>query len=153
MHLAQLNVGKLRYDQDDPRVADFMNNLDRVNGIAERSPGFVWRLQDETGNATSIVAFDDPKVLVNLSVWETPEALEQFVWQTVHRQFYARRGEWFEDMDKTHFVMWWVKPGTTPTTQEARARLEYLWANGPSNYAFDWDGLPKVDMSKMARCA
>ncbi len=153
MHLAQLNVGKLRYNQDDPRVADFMSNLDRINAVAERTPGFVWRLQDESGNATSIVAFDDPKLLVNLSVWENPQALEQFVWQTVHKQFYVRRGEWFEVMDKMHFVMWWIEPGHLPTTVEARERLEHLWAHGTSDYAFGWEHLQNVELWKQARCA
>ena len=153
MHLAQLNVGTLLHPQDDPRVAGFMDNLDLVNGIAERSPGFVWRLQDESGNATSIQAFEDPELLVNLSVWETPEALEKFVWQTVHKQFYARRAEWFEVMDKMHVVMWWVEPGAMPTAHEARERLEHLWANGPGDYAFGWESLPNVKMWKEARCA
>lgn len=153
MHLAQLNVGTMLYPQDDPRMAGFMDNLDRVNAIADRSPGFVWRLQDESGNATSIQAFEDPELLVNLSVWETPEALQQFVWQTVHKQFYARRAEWFEVMDKMDFVMWWVEPGAVPTTREARERLEHLWANGPSDYAFGWEDLPNAEMWKEARCA
>ena len=153
MHLAQLNVGTMLYPQDDPRMAGFMDNLDRVNAIADRAPGFVWRLQDESGNATSIQAFEDPELLVNLSVWETPEALQKFVWQTVHKQFYARRAEWFEVMGKMHFVMWWVEPGEIPTTHEARERLEYLWANGPSDYAFGWEDLPNVEMWREARCA
>ena len=153
MHLAELNVARLLYAHDDPRVAGFMNNLDLVNGIAERSPGFVWRLKDESGNATSIQAFEAPELIVNLSVWETPEALEKFVWQTVHKQFYARRAEWFEVTDKMHFVMWWVEPGTMPTAQQARERLEHLWANGPSDFAFGWESLPSAEMWKEARCA
>ena len=90
-HLAQLNIGRLRYPTDDPRVADFMNNLDLVNGLAERSKGFVWRLKDESGNATNIRPFADPTMIVNMSVWENVETLERFVWQTVHKRFYGRR--------------------------------------------------------------
>src|SRR5262249_46648651 len=86
-HLAQLNIGRLRYPTDDPRMAGFMNNLDFVNAIAERTPGFVWRLKDESNNATAIRPFADPDMAVNLSVWESIEALERFVWQTVHKRF------------------------------------------------------------------
>ena len=108
MHLAQLNVAKARHALDDPRMADFMDNLDRVNAIAERSPGFVWRLQDEGGNATGIGFGDDPDVIVNMSVWVDVQAFENFVWNTLHKQFYARRTEWFGAMVSNHLVMWWV---------------------------------------------
>ena len=94
-HLAQLNIGRLRYPTDDPRMAGFMNNLDLVNGLAEHTPGFVWRLKDESNNATAFRPFADPDMAVNLSVWESIEALERFVWQTVHKRFYGRRQEWF----------------------------------------------------------
>ena len=90
-HLAQLNIGRLRYPTDDPRVADFMNNLDLVNSLAERSNGFVWRLKDDNGNATNIRPFADPTMIVNMSVWENVETLERFVWQTIHKRFYGRR--------------------------------------------------------------
>ncbi len=100
-HLAQLNIGRFRYPTDDPRMADFMNNLDLVNGLAERTQGFVWRLKDESDNATNFRPFPDPTMAVNLSVWESVEALERFVWQTVHKRFYGRRPEWF---DKTRWA-------------------------------------------------
>ena len=94
-HLAELNIAQFQYPTDDPRMADFMNNLDRVNALAERSPGFVWRLKGDNNNATVSEACDD--TLVNLiSVWETPEALEHYVFKTVHVQFYRRRAEWFD---------------------------------------------------------
>ena len=153
MHLAELNIARLKYDLDDPRVADFVNNLDRVNAVAERSEGFVWRLKDEDGNATSIQAFDDPRVIVNLSVWQTPETLEKFVWQTVHKQVYARRAEWFAVMEKMHFAMWWVDEGHEPSALEARERLEHLQAHGDSDHAFGWEHLPNVQMWKEQRCA
>src|SRR5262245_58760424 len=95
LHLAQFNIGRIRYPLDDPRMADFVNNLDRVNAIAEHTPGFVWRLQDDSGNATAIHAFDDPRMLLNMSVWESVEALERFVWQTVHKRVYGRRTDQF----------------------------------------------------------
>src|SRR5262245_20450952 len=95
-HLAQLNIGRLRYSLDDPRMAEFVDNLDRVNGLAERAQGFVWRLKDDSGNATAMRAFADPRIIVNMSVWESVEALERYVWQTVHKRFYGRRHEWFD---------------------------------------------------------
>ena len=95
-HIAQLNIGRFRYPTDDPRMAAFMGNLDRINALAERSEGFVWRLKDDSNNATAIRPASDPTMAVNLSVWESVEALERFVWATVHKQFYNRKGEWFE---------------------------------------------------------
>jgi hypothetical protein len=153
VHLAQLNIARLKFPIEDPRVADFVANLDRVNGIAERSQGFVWRLQDDTGNATDIQAYDDPAVIVNLSVWQDAECLEHFVWNTVHKQFYRRRAEWFSAMEAQHFAMWWVEEGHEPTAHEAKARLEHLQANGDSDFAFGWAHLPHVKLWQQARCA
>ena len=152
-HLAQLNIGRLRYPTDDPRVADFMNNLDLVNSLAERSKGFVWRLKDDSGNATDIRPFADPTMIVNMSVWENVETLERFVWQTIHKRFYGRRPEWFGKMEKPHFVMWWVAAGHRPTIEEAKERLEYLTAHGPSDHAFGWESVPAAQLWKTARCA
>jgi len=88
-HLAQLNIGRIRYEIDDPRMADFTNNLALVNGIAERSAGFIWRYIDESGNATNTRPYADPRIIVNFSVWESVDALERFVWRTVHKRFYG----------------------------------------------------------------
>jgi Domain of unknown function (DUF3291) len=151
-HLAQLNIGRLRYPTDGPRVADFMNNLDLVNGLAERSEGFVWRFKDDSNNATNIRPFDDPTILVNMSVWESVEALERFVWQTVHKRFYGRRLEWFEKLNGPHFVMWWVPAGHRPTPIEAKERLDHFAAHGPSDYAFGWESMPAAQLWKTARC-
>jgi hypothetical protein len=153
MHLAQLNIGRFRYSTDDPRMADFMNNLDLVNGLAERGKGFVWRLKDDSGNATGFRPFPDPQMAVNLSVWDSAEALERYVYQTVHKRFYGRREEWFDKMEGPHLVMWWVSAGHTPTLNEAKERLEYLAAHGPSDYAFGWEGIPVAQLWKTARCA
>jgi Domain of unknown function (DUF3291) len=152
-HLAQLNIGRLRYPTDDPRMAEFMNNLDFVNGLAEQSTGFVWRLKDDSGNATNIRPFDDPQMALNLSVWESIEALERFVWQTVHKRFYGRRPEWFNKMEAPHFVMWWVPVGHRPTVIEAKAWLEHLAAHGSSEHAFGWESIPAAQLWKRARCA
>ena len=153
MHLAQLNVGHIRYPTDDPRVAEFMNALDSVNALAERSPGFVWRLQSNAGNATDIKLTADPQFIVNLSVWKTPEQLEHFVWNTVHKRFYQKKGNWFEPMQTPHFVMWWIPAGHLPTPEEALVHLAHLTQHGPSDHAFGWESLPNIKLWMSQRCA
>ena len=153
MHLAELNIARLKYPFDDPRIAEFADNLDLVNGIAERSPGFVWRLKNESGNATDIRGFDDPMVIVNMSVWRDAESLEHFVWNTLHKRFYARRDHWFSLMQKQHFVMWWVDENERPTVDEARGRLDHFDQYGNSDHAFGWSHLPHVKLWQQARCA
>jgi hypothetical protein len=153
-HLAQLNIGRLRYEVDDPRMADFIDNLARVNAIADRAEGFVWRLQDASGNATSYRPYgDDPRMAINMSAWESIAALERYVWQTVHKRFYGRRHEWFERLNGPYLVMWWVPAGHIPTLQEAVERLEFLRCHGSSDYAFGWESLPMAQLWKQARCA
>jgi hypothetical protein len=136
MHLAQINVGRLLYPLDDPRMADFVDNLAAINALAEASEGFVWRLKDETGNATSIAAYDDPAIIVNISVWTAPEALYAFAYQTAHRRFVQRRKEWFELFDGPYLALWWIAEGTIPTVTEGRQRLDHLGRVGPTAYAF-----------------
>ena len=154
LHLAQLNVGRLHYEIGDSRMADFVNHLALVNGLAEQSPGFVWRYQDDSGSAIETRPFDgDPRMAINLSVWDSVGALERFVWQTVHKRFYGRRHEWFERMDERYFVMWWVSAGHRPTVAEAIERLRHLQQQGPSDHAFGWESLPSARLWKAARCA
>ena len=125
MHLAELNVGRLLAPTNDPRVAEFMAALDRVNGLGKRMPGFVWMMEGSgapgTGNTENAIG-GDAQFVSNLTVWESVETLEAFVWNTVHRQFYERRAEWFEVLGRMHFVMWWVPAGHKPTLDEARHR-------------------------------
>jgi hypothetical protein len=151
-HLAELNIGRIRYELDDPRMAEFADNLALVNGIAERSSGFVWRYTDESGNATSTRPYDS-LTIVNVSVWENVESLEKYVWQTVHKRFYGRRHEWFDKFEGPYFVMWWVPVGHRPTIQEAVERLEHLKAHGPSGHGFGWESLASAQLWKTARCA
>ena len=151
-HLAQINIGRLLHPRGDPRVAGFFDNLDRVNGAAERMPGFVWRLKDDSGNATSISPFEDPTIIINMSVWESAETFEKFVWQTVHAGFYKRRTGWFERLPGPHFAMWWIEPGHVPTAAEGRARLEHLAEHGPSDHAFGWETLASATLWRAARC-
>ncbi len=154
--LAQLNIGRLAAPVDDPRVAEFMAALDRVNGIGKRAPGFVWMMEGSgepgTGNTENFIA-GDPQLVSNLTVWTDVASLEQFVWNTVHRQFYARRAEWFEVMGESHFVMWWVPQGHRPTLDEALARLEHLRAHGASDHAFGWDWLAEAKLWTRRGCA
>ena len=152
-HLAQLNVGYARFPLDDSRMAGFMGALDSINALAERSPGFVWRLQSDAGNATDIKLTADPLFIVNLSVWQTPEQLEHFVWNTVHKRVYEKKGNWFAPMSTPHFVMWWVAAGTIPRPEEALARLDHLTRHGPSDHAFGWESLPNVKLWMNQRCA
>jgi len=153
-HIAQFNVGRLRYETEDPRMADFMNNLVRVNALAERSPGFVWRYTDASGNATDTRPYaGDPRMAVNLSVWESVEALEKFVWQTVHTRVYARKHEWFEKLDGAYFVLWHVAAGHRPSVEEAIERLDYLKQHGPSDHAFGWQDVSSAKLWRSARCA
>ena len=151
-HIAQLNIGRFRFATDDPRMAGFMQNLDRINALAERSAGFVWRLKDETNNATAIRPFPDSDMAVNMSVWESVEALEAFVWSTVHARFYNAKAEWFDKAAAPHFVMWTIAAGHIPSLQEAKERLDSLCARGDSDHAFGWAHLPHIRQWMSKKC-
>lgn len=136
-HIAQLNVGRLLAPPESPVVADFMASLDRINRLAEASPGFVWRLKSDTGNATDIrVGDDDPQFIINMSVWASVETLFDFVYRTAHTQVMVRRRQWFERPDVAYQVLWWVPAGYRPTPEEALARLAYLREHGSTPWAF-----------------
>ncbi|RZW05438.1 MAG: DUF3291 domain-containing protein [Rhodobacteraceae bacterium] len=156
MHLAELNVGRLLAPTDDPRVAEFMANLDRINGLGKRMPGFVWMMEGSgepgTGN-TETKLEGDPQFVSNLTVWEDAPSLERFVWGTIHKQFYERRQEWFEVLGDMHFVMWWVSPGHQPTIDEAMERLAHRKVHGDSGQAFGWDYLSDARMWRRHGCA
>ena len=134
--LAQLNIARFRLPQEDPVNADFVNNLDRVNAIADQQPGFVWRLVGEGNNALDIHAFDDQHVASNLSLWNDVESLEAFVFgNAAHRDILRRRREWFDKLE-FYLVLWWVSTGHSPDLEEAKGRLECLQENGPTAEAF-----------------
>ncbi|NJL23265.1 MAG: DUF3291 domain-containing protein [Leptolyngbyaceae cyanobacterium SM1_3_5] len=135
-NLAQINIALMKATLEDPIMAEFANALDEVNAVADRSPGFVWRLQSSTGNATDIRAYSDPRMLVNLSVWRSVEQLRIYVYQTLHGEFFVRRRQWFEKYPGEHFVMWWIPAGKLPTVEEAKAKLEHLAQHGDSPEAF-----------------
>jgi hypothetical protein len=151
MHLAQLNIARLRAPMDDPQIDDFRNNLEPVNALAEASPGYVWRLQDESGDATSIKAFDDDLMILNLTVWESVEALADFVYRTGHVEFLRRRREWFEAPTEAITCLWWIREGTLPTVDDAIARLEHLRAHGPTPTAFTFRHRFEPDSDQSAR--
>ena len=136
-HLAQVNVARMRATLDDPSMAGFVAGLPTTNALADHAPGFVWRLEDEhSGNATEHRPFGDAMILVNLSVWETPEALRHFVYQTLHQHFLKNRRQWFERMAEAWAVLWWVPVGHRPDVAQARERLEHLRVHGESSRAF-----------------
>jgi hypothetical protein len=140
MQLAQFNIARIRYPLDDPRMKEFADNVARVNALAEQIEGFVWRLKDASGHAMNMTVYDDPAILPNLTVWRNPQALERFVWQTLHGRFYRRREDWFDKIE-TPLAMWWVAEGEEPSLEEGVARLDHLKAHGPSDYAFGWGQL------------
>jgi hypothetical protein len=149
-HLAQFNIARIRYPLDDPRMAEFVDNVDRVNKLAEKIEGFVWRLQDDSGHAMDMRVYDDPAILPNLTLWKTPEALERFVWQTLHGRFYRRREDWFEPVD-TPLAMWWVPAGERPAMAEGVRRRDHLVAHGPGDFAFGWEQLREAKLWKTQR--
>jgi hypothetical protein len=161
-HVAQLNVGRAVAPLDGPELADFMAWLDRINALAERSPGFVWRLQGDNGNNTALKVSDDPQFIVNMSVWESIDDLHAFTYRSNHKTVFARRFEWFERAAGPNMVMWWVPAGTLPDVHDALERLERLTTRGPSPEAFTFrqrfpppapDGGPSGDTESAATAA
>jgi hypothetical protein len=134
--IAQLNVGIIRGPMDSPVMDEFAANLQRINALAEASPGFVWRLQTEAGDATAIRPFEDENMLVNMSVWRDVESLNQYVYRSAHVDIMRRRKEWFERMREAFLVLWWVPLGHRPSIAEALAKLDVLRSNGPTPEAF-----------------
>ena len=135
-HLAQVNIAIPRGQPEEQVMAEFMALLDPVNALADVSEGFVWRLQSDEGNATAYRVFDDPDLMVNMSVWESLEALRDYVYRSPHAHVLRRRQEWFVKMVETHVALWWIEPGTIPTLHDAEERLLTLRAGGPTPRAF-----------------
>lgn len=140
-HIAQVNIARARAPLDDPLMAGFVGRLDEINMLAEASPGFVWRLKTEQGDATSLRPYDDERIMVNLSVWESPEHLKQYVYRSAHAQVMRMRNSWFERLGDVHLALWWITPGHMPTIAEAKERLHYLQAHGESAHAFSFASL------------
>jgi hypothetical protein len=134
--LAQANVARMRAPLEDPSMHEFRDALERINAVADAAPGFVWRLASDGGDATSIRAFDDPLILVNMSVWTSIEALHAYVYASDHTPFLRARRQWFEPYAGPMLVLWWIPEAHVPTVAEARARLDLLAARGPTPEAF-----------------
>lgn len=136
-HIAQLNLARAVAPLDSPQLAEFVAALDAINTLGEAAPGFVWRLKkDGGGDATDIRVDDDPNVVANMTVWESVEALFQFVYRSGHAKVMARRREWFEKPVEAYQVLWWIPVGTVPTVEEGMARLDHLRKHGPTPHAF-----------------
>ena len=135
-HLAQLNVAKMRGAGDSELMASFMAQLDEVNSVADAASGFVWRLQTDDGDATSIQAFEDDRILVNMSVWESIQALRDYAYAGRHLEVLRNRREWFEGYGGPYTVLWWVPAGHQPTVDEAKQKLAHLEEHGPTAEAF-----------------
>ena len=135
-HLAQVNIARMKAPLEDAVMAGFVARLDEINALADRSPGFIWRLQTNEGNATYLRPYDDDRILVNMSVWESVDELKDFVYRTVHAQLLRQRQEWFERFAGAYVGLWWVPAGHIPGVDEDKKRLAYLDAHGPSEFAF-----------------
>jgi hypothetical protein len=144
-HIAEINIAHMRATLEDPIMKDFVDNLDRINAVADNAPGFVWRLQTEEGDATSIRVFDNDMLIVNMSVWESIEALFQYVYASDHVDIFRRRSEWFGKMDTPVLAMWWVPAGHIPTLDEAKEKLDLMAREGPTPLAFTFKKRFSVD--------
>lgn len=139
--IAQVNIARMRWDASDPRMAGFVDNIARMNALAERFPGFLWRMTD--GSADRLFALGDPRMTVTVSAWESVEAVRAFAHRTVHARFLGRRAEWFEPLaPRPHLAFWPIAPGAWPTAREAMDRLALLEAEGPSARVFGFEGPP-----------
>ncbi len=136
--LAEFNIATMRFPLEDQRMRDFTESLNSVNAIADASPGFVWRLQSDEGDATSIRLNDDASLLLNLSVWESLDALRAFYLDAPHGQYLRRRAEWFEHARQPYVALWWVPSGHRPSAEEADKRLSMLREDGPTEGSFDF---------------
>lgn len=137
--IAEINVARmLGVNINDGVMKEFVDNLNTINSLAERSEGFVWRLKDDTNNATNMNPFNDEQIIINVSVWQSIELLENFIYKTFHTDFLKRRKEWFQTFGKAYTAMWWIPEGQFPTIEEAIEKLDYLQNNGASEIVFDF---------------
>ncbi len=140
-HIAQTNIARALAPLEDPVMAGFVARLEEINKLADDAPGFVWRFQSEEGNATYLRPYDDDRIIFNMSVWESVNALKSYVYGSAHSEVMRNRREWFDKMSDAYSVLWWIKAGDIPSVREAKLRLEYLQENGPSIHAFTFKKL------------
>jgi len=136
-HLAQVNIAKILAPMDDPIMADFINNLDIINALADDADGFVWRLKDEDKDLASSI-FQDDRLIINMSIWENLESLFSYTYNSGHIEVFKRKKEWFSKMKMMHMAFWYVPKGYKPTFQDAKDRLDYINKHGDSPYAFSF---------------
>src|SRR5450432_669841 len=135
-NIAQVNIGRILAPLDDPQMSGFVERLDEINALADGAPGFVWRLKGDDNNATALRPYDDDRILVNMSVWETLDHLREYVYRSQHRELIRQRKDWFARFDGVFVALWWVAADHIPTVDEAKDRLEHLQAHDESAYAF-----------------
>lgn len=137
-HLAQVNIARMLAPLDDPLMAEFVANLDKVNALADSSPGFIWRFQTEEGDATAVRAYEDDRILFNMSVWASLKDFSDYVYgmESLHRHVMKQRRRWFERFDGPYAALWWVPAGHIPTVEEAKERLKSLRIHGATADAF-----------------
>ena len=131
-HLAQANVARMRGPLEDDVMAGFAARLEPLNALADESPGFVWRYQTDAGDATEVRVFNDELILFNMSVWESIEALENFVYRSNHIEALQKKAEWFERANRASLALWWIEAGHLPSVEEAKERFDILWSDGPN---------------------
>jgi hypothetical protein len=143
--IAQVNIGRIRASLEDPMMQGFVRRLDEINALADAAPGFVWRLKSDVGPSSYLHPFDDERLLVNMSVWESVEALKEFTYRTMHAELLRGRHEWFEKFEGAYLALWWVPAGHIPSIDEMKKRLAHLDAHGPSQFAFTFKTVQPPD--------
>jgi hypothetical protein len=144
-HIAQVNIGRIRAELDDPVMSGFVNRLEEINALADASPGFVWRLQTNEGNATYFRPYGDERTLLNMSVWRDVASLRHYVYQTAHRELLRQRHAWFERFEGSYTALWWVPVGHIPGIDEAKRRIAHLDMHGPAQFAFTFKSVFEPD--------
>jgi len=137
-HLAQINIARMLAPIDDPIMSEFVAQLSPINALADESPGFVWRLQSESGDATSIKIYDDELIIINITVWESVESLREFAYRSAHVGVMRDRKRWFEIFDDPYYALWWIPAGELPSTEEGKERLDHLREDGDNAFAFSF---------------
>jgi hypothetical protein len=151
-HLAQFNIGRMQGEIDAPVMASFVARLAEVNALADAFPGFVWRLQADSGDATAMRPYDDDRIIVNLSVWLGLAELREYVYKSLHGEVMRHRKQWFERLQDSHYVLWWVPAGHIPSVAEAKEHLESLRTHGESAFAFTFaNPYPAPALPEMTR--
>ena len=140
-HIAQINIARMLAPIDDPIMAEFVAQLPPINALADQSPGFVWRLQSENGDATSIKVYDDDMIIINITVWESVESLREFAYRSAHVGVMRDRKRWFQKFDGPYYALWWIPAGHIPSAEEGKQRLEHLREHGDSAYAFSFKNI------------